>query len=146
MVRTIGAVLPASAATRKTSTGNDAEQEICMKVLNLIARQVSRLRYQRGWTQDELADHLQRTGWLISRSGVSKIEGGSIYVPDFRLVWLASVFKAPLSDLLPEIDWKAPVLDTLWKYIDPEKLTLPPPVLLPVSFDRRRFTPDTKTL
>jgi transcriptional regulator with XRE-family HTH domain len=94
-----------------------------MKGLNLIARQVSRLRYQRGWTQDELADLLQKTGWFISRSGVSKIEGGAVYVPDFRVVWLASVFKIPLSDLLPEIDSKTPVLDTLGKYIDPEKLT-----------------------
>ena len=113
-----------------------------MKGLNLIARQVSRLRYQRGWTQDELADLLQTTGWFITRSGVSKIEGGSIYVPDFRVVWLASVFKVEVSDLLPKIDWKAPVVETLGKYITPAKLIPPAELLLPVSFDSAQFTPN----
>ena len=113
-----------------------------MKGSNLIARQVSRLRYQRNWTQDELADLLQKTGWLISRSGVSKIEGGSMYVPDFRMVWLASVFKVQVSDLLPEIDWRAPVVDTLGKYIATEKLIPPAKLLLPVSFESAQFTPN----
>jgi hypothetical protein len=35
-----------------------------------------------------LADKLQLAGWMISRSGVSKIEGGLIYVPDFRLLYI----------------------------------------------------------
>jgi len=113
-----------------------------MKGSNLIARQVSRLRYQRGWTQDELADILQKTGWRISRSGISKIEGGSMYVPDFRLIWLASVFKVQVSDLLPEIDWRAPVVDTLGKYIATEKLIPPAKLLLPVSFESAQFTPN----
>ena len=115
-----------------------------MKGSNLIARQVSRLRYQRNWTQDELADILQKTGWRISRSGVSKIEGGSMYVPDFRMVWLASVFKVQLSDLLPEIDWRAPVADTLGKYINPEKLTPPAKLLFPVSLNPTQLTADKK--
>ena len=113
-----------------------------MKGSNLIARQVSRLRYQRGWTQDELADILQKTGWRISRSGVSKIEGGSMYVADFRMVWLASVFKVQVSDMLPEIDWRAPVVDTLGKYIATEKLIPPAKLLLPVSFESAQFTPN----
>ena len=70
-----------------------------MKKKNLIGRQVSRLRYQRGWTQDMLADKLQLTGWMISRSGISKIEGGSIYVPDFRLCYFARVFKVEIAAL-----------------------------------------------
>lgn len=115
-----------------------------MKGLNLIARQVSRLRYQRGWTQDELADLLQKTGWFITRSGVSKIEGGSIYVPDFRLVWLASVFNVRASDLLPEIDRNTAVLDTIRKYIAPEKLAPPSKLLLPVSFNSNKLTADKK--
>ena len=115
-----------------------------MKGSNLIARQVSRLRYQRGWTQDELADILQKTGWRISRSGISKIEGGSMYVPDFRLIWLASVFKVQVSDMLPEIDWRAPVVDTLGKYIAQEKLIPPVKLLLPVSLDSAQFTPNNE--
>ena len=59
-----------------------------MNTLNVVGRQIGRLRYQRDLTQEELADELQRAGWLITRSGVSKIEGGSVYVPDFRLFYL----------------------------------------------------------
>jgi transcriptional regulator with XRE-family HTH domain len=44
---------------------------------------VSRLRYQRGWTQDEFADALQLAGWSIAcRSTVSKIENRSQPVPN----------------------------------------------------------------
>src|SRR5438132_11411452 len=103
-----------------------------MKGSNLIARQLSRLRYQRNWTQDELADLLQKTGWHISRSGVSKIEGGSICVPDFRLIWLASVFKFQVSDLLPETNSRAPDVETLGRYINPQNLTPPAKSLFPV--------------
>jgi len=60
-----------------------------MKKLNVIGRQVGRLRYQRGWTQEMLAGRLQLAGWIISRSGISKIENGSVYIPDFRLPCLA---------------------------------------------------------
>ena len=63
-----------------------------------------------------------------------------MYVADFRMVWLASVFKVQVSDLLPEIDWRAPVVDTLGKYIAPEKLIPPAKLLLPVSFDSAQFT------
>ncbi len=56
-----------------------------MKKLNVIGRQISRLRYQRGWTQEMLAARLQLAGWIISRSSVSKIENGKVYIPDFRL-------------------------------------------------------------
>jgi len=73
-----------------------------------------------------------------------KSKGGSMYVPDFRMIWLASVFKVQVSDLLPEIDWRAPVVETLRKYIAPEKLIPPAKLLLPVSFDSVQFTPDKK--
>jgi len=113
-----------------------------MKGSNLIARQVSRLRYERGWTQDELADLLHKAGWFISRSGVSKIEGGLVYVHDFRLVWLASVFQVKIGDLLPRIDGRVPVLETLGKYIDPKKLNPPPGLLLPLRVDSAECVPE----
>jgi transcriptional regulator with XRE-family HTH domain len=75
-----------------------------MKKKNLIGRQVSRLRYERGWTQDILADRLQRAGWMISRSGVSKIEGGSLYVPDFRLLYFAHIFRVDVTALFPKVN------------------------------------------
>jgi len=70
----------------------------------LVGRQVSRLRYQRELTQEELADELQRACWLITRSGLSKIEGESVYVPEFRLFYLAHVLHIEVSALMPTID------------------------------------------
>ena len=67
-----------------------------------------------------------------------------MYVADFRMVWLASVFKVQVSDMLPEIDWRAPVVDTLGKYIAQEKLIPPVKLLLPVSFDSAQFTPNNE--
>jgi len=72
-----------------------------MRKLNVIGRQVGRLRYQRGWTQEILAARLQLAGWTISRSGVSKIESGLVYVPDFRLPCFAQLFGVAIEDLYP---------------------------------------------
>ncbi len=68
-----------------------------MKTLNLVGKQIRKFRYERGLTQDELADRLQQAGWLVSRSGVSKIEGGSVYVPEFRLYYFAAPHQ-PVTD------------------------------------------------
>ncbi len=97
-----------------------------MNTLNLVGRQVSRLRYQRELTQEELADALQRAGWLITRSGVSKIEGGSVYVPDFRLCYLAHVLRVEVPALLPRIDLSQPIHETMLRFIRNEKRGLVP--------------------
>ena len=73
-----------------------------MKKLNVIGRQVGRLRYQRGWTQEMLAARLQLAGWFISRSGVSKIEARLSYVDDKALVYLAEVLKVQVQELFPQ--------------------------------------------
>jgi len=41
-----------------------------MKTLNLAGRQISRLRYEREWTPEDLADRLQRPGWLKCFAGL----------------------------------------------------------------------------
>ena len=52
-----------------------------MKQRNFIGRLVSRLRNQRGWTQDEFADQLQFAGWHdATRNTVAKIEDGSLRI------------------------------------------------------------------
>ena len=79
--------------------------------MNLIGRQVSRLRYQRGWTQDMLADKLQLAGWMISRSGVSKIENGSMYVSDFRLLCFAHIFGIEIPQLFVNVNIQAVIRD-----------------------------------
>ena len=83
-----------------------------MKTLNLVGRQVGKLRYERGWTQEELTDRLQLAGWKISRSGLSKIENCTLYVPEFRLFYFAHVFdlSSPMP-LFPNIDPRQPVHD-----------------------------------
>ena len=106
-----------------------------MNALNLVGRQVSRLRYQRELTQEELADELQRAGWLITRSGVSKIEGGSVYVPDFRLFYLAHVLHVEISALLPKIDLNQPIHETVLQFIRNEKRGLVPERPAPNSLD-----------
>ena len=80
-----------------------------MKKLNVIGRQVGRLRYQRGWTQEMLAARLQLVGWFISRSGVSKIENGTVYIPDFRLPSLAQLFGVAIADLYPKTKLQSPI-------------------------------------
>ena len=112
-----------------------------MKRVNLIGREVGRLRYQRGWTQDELADLLQKAGWLISRSGVSKIEAGSFYVPDFRLFYFAHVFRVDVPALLPPIDLKAPIQETMLRFIRNERRGMTSDLVpdLPLD-DMKRFS------
>jgi transcriptional regulator with XRE-family HTH domain len=78
-----------------------------MKKLNIIGRQVGKLRYQRGWTQERLAARLQLAGWIISRSGVSKIENGSMCVHDFRLPFLAKLFGVAIADLYPKTEFQS---------------------------------------
>ena len=85
--------------------------------MNLIGRQVSRLRYQRGWTQDMLADKLQLAGLMISRSGISKIESGLVYVHDFHLFYFAHVLDVGGTELFPRIDLKASIHETMLRFI-----------------------------
>ena len=106
-----------------------------MNTLNVVGRQIGRLRYQQELTQEELADELQRAGWLITRSGVSKIEGGSVYVPDFRLFYLAHVLHVEISALLPRIDLNRPIHETVLQFIRNEKRGLVPERPAPDSLD-----------
>ena len=82
-----------------------------MKKLNIVGRQIGRLRYQRGWTQEMLAGRLQLAGWIISRTGVSKIVNGSVYVPDFRLPCLAQLFRVAIADLYPKTELQSSIHD-----------------------------------
>jgi transcriptional regulator with XRE-family HTH domain len=91
------------------------------KRLNLIGRQISRLRSQRSWSQETLSDMLQLAGWRISRSGVSKIERGLIYVHDFQLFYLAHVLGVQVPALFPKIDFRPDIHETLLQFIHNEK-------------------------
>jgi transcriptional regulator with XRE-family HTH domain len=92
-----------------------------VKKLNLTGRLVNKLRNERGWTQDELADRLQKAGWMISRSGLSKIESGLVYVHDFRLHYFADVFRVPAVAFVPTLDMSKPIDETLSRLIYSER-------------------------
>ncbi len=91
-----------------------------MKKLNVIGRQVGRLRYQRGWTQEMLAAKLQLAGWIISRSGVSKMENG-LYVSDFRLACFADIFSVEIGESFPEAGLHSAIHDAAKRFSCDEK-------------------------
>lgn len=66
---------------------------------NIIGAQVRRLRNERSWSQNQLATRLQLEGFDASRSKVSKIESGLIWVSDEEMMYIARAFKVELSDL-----------------------------------------------
>jgi transcriptional regulator with XRE-family HTH domain len=96
--------------------------------LNMIGRQVKKVRDQLGWSQKFLAVRLQLSGWDISRSGVSKIEDRAVYVHDFQVTWLAAVLGVPREALYPQIDSGQPIQAAILQHIrNPRRgLVLPP--------------------
>lgn len=68
---------------------------------NVIGPQIRKLRNQRGWTQEILAQKLQLAGWDVSRTSVAKLESQLRWVSDCELLFLKKVFAANLSDLFP---------------------------------------------
>jgi transcriptional regulator with XRE-family HTH domain len=92
-----------------------------MKKLNVIGREVGRLRYQHGWTLEMLAAKLQLAGWMISRSGVSKIENGLMYVPDFRLVCFAVIFRVEIAEFFPKTGLHSAIHDAAKRFSCDEK-------------------------
>jgi transcriptional regulator with XRE-family HTH domain len=77
------------------------------KGLNIIGKQVRRLRYQRGLSQPELAASCQRLGWDIERDTIAKIEATSRWVGDHELLKLARALEVPLDALFAPSDRKA---------------------------------------
>ena len=80
---------------------------------NLVGPQVSKLRYQHGLSQNELAAKCQRLGWNISRGIVAGIEGQVRCVTDLEFALLARVLGTSLDALLPKATREAVVKDFL---------------------------------
>lgn len=77
-----------------------------VKQRNFIGRPVSRLRNQRGWTQDDFAVELQLVGWRhATRDTVAKLEGGSLRVDLIQIRYLAWAFDIHPMQILSKIDW-----------------------------------------
>jgi transcriptional regulator with XRE-family HTH domain len=78
---------------------------------NVVGRQVGRIRSNRGWSQAELARELQKAGWDLSRSEVSKIEMRIREVKDWQMMLLVLVLKMPHDSFYPRLDPKAELRD-----------------------------------
>lgn len=86
-----------------------------MEYKNAVGRKVARIRYQCGMSQSELARELQKTGWDITRSGVSKIEARSQVVKDWQMMFLVRVLATEHERFYPWIDPKDDFFDAFCK-------------------------------
>lgn len=69
--------------------------------LNIVGRQVAKLRYERGLSQSDFAVACQLKGWEVTREIIAKIEGGFRCVQDSEVILLARMLKAPVAALFP---------------------------------------------
>ena len=68
---------------------------------NVVSRNVSRERFQRGWTQDELATKMQLLGCPMTRDILASIETRRCIVTDKQIEFFAAVFGIPIQQLFP---------------------------------------------
>jgi transcriptional regulator with XRE-family HTH domain len=68
----------------------------------LVAKVVKEQRQSRGWTQQQLADHLAELGSALGRVGVARIETEARPVSVQDAAYLAGAFEIPVSTLLGE--------------------------------------------
>ena len=80
---------------------------------NVVGREVGRIRSNRGWSQAELARELQKAGWDISRSEVSKIEMRIREVKDWQMMLLVYLLETPHESFYPRLDPKKALRDAL---------------------------------
>ena len=73
---------------------------------NVVGREVGRIRSYRGWSQAELARELQKAGWDISRSEVSKIEMRIREVKVWQMMLLVHLLETPHESFYPRLDPK----------------------------------------
>ena len=71
---------------------------------NVVGREVGRIRSNRGWTQAVLARELQKAGWDISRSEVSKIEMRIREVKDWQMMLLVHLLETPHESFYPRLN------------------------------------------
>ena len=87
-----------------------------MKTHNLVGPQVRKLRYNRGWSQAQLAIQLQLKGLDIGRVVVAQVEGQCHCVKDKDLPYFAQAFGVSLLELFPSFDPETSVHDAI-KYL-----------------------------
>ena len=68
---------------------------------NVIGRTVARLRYQKGWTQEDLVGKLQMLNCYMTRDILASIETQRAPATDKQLEYLAAIFDVPVAVFFP---------------------------------------------
>src|ERR1051325_9962325 len=69
---------------------------------NIIGSIVGRLRYERGWTQEQLVARIQLAGRYMTRDIVTNIENRRSAVTDVQIAALADAFGVHAGDLFSQ--------------------------------------------
>lgn len=96
-----------------------------IKLRNLVGPRIRRIRVQKCWSQDRLAEALQRAGLDKSREAVARIESQMVYVSDFQLLFIARVLGVGLLELYPTISPEDDLYDTVTELRKPRKFAAP---------------------
>ena len=96
-----------------------------IKLLNLVGPRIRRIRVQKCWSQDRLAEALQRAGLDKSRLAVVRIETQMVYVNDFQLLFIARVLGVGLLELYPTIGPEDDLYDSVTELRKPRKSAVP---------------------
>jgi transcriptional regulator with XRE-family HTH domain len=83
------------------------------RYLNLVGPQIRRIRYGKGWFQNDLAIRLQIAGLDKDRTAVGKIESQLVHVSDFELLYLREVLDVELVDLYPILNPRKKAKDVI---------------------------------
>ena len=105
---------------------------------NVVGREVGRIRSNRGWSQADLARELQKAGWDISRSEVSKIEMRIREVKDWQMMLLVHLLETSHESFYPRLDPRKDLRDALASTMTKKQNNLPCQV--PSERNGRRLT------
>ena len=109
-----------------------------MKHRNIIGPQIRKLRYQRGWSQEQLTAKLQLEGLDVSRASLGRIENGQQAVYDFEILAFCHVFHVDEQALHPNFDPFAP--DFHRKFLDFVESHRPKPLTNACSAGQMTFS------
>jgi transcriptional regulator with XRE-family HTH domain len=93
------------------------ERQLKVNRQNIVGAQIRKLRYNRGWSQAQLAIQLQLKGLDVGREVVAQIEGQTHCVKDRDLPYFARVFQVGLTELFPDLQPDKPVHDTITRLL-----------------------------
>jgi transcriptional regulator with XRE-family HTH domain len=71
------------------------------QIVNLVGPNIVKFRWERDWTQEELASRLQVNGCYMTRDMIANIESQRRCVFDYQLDAFAEVFGVTRDELFP---------------------------------------------